>query len=155
MKAPFTQVPNQLIRSEKLDCDEKLVLITILSCNPSFPSYAVISKWTGLSNDKIWKSLKKLESFKLIKRFKKGRGVQYFTHWTYPPDGKVEGQPIRYTERTYPPDGEEPIRQTVTKKTKEKEQKKREELSILESGNRERELSLAELNALMLEKCPF
>jgi len=145
---PYTMIPNRLIRSQELDPYEKLVFITIASCNPSFPSYEVIHKWTGMSTERIWKSLKRLEECRVIRRFKRGRAVEY-KPWYISSPGEDDStksfrqanQPLRQTKETSSPDEIISLRRAKTKKTKEKDQIKRTNKKasseVSESGSEE------------------
>ena len=124
MDEPFTAIPNKLIRSQLLDVYDKLIFITIASCNPSFPTYDAIQKWTGISRERIWKSLQKLEANRLLKRYKRGRAVEYLPY-TSSLDELIDRQLVRYTNYNSSPDEPKPVRQTNAKKNKEKEQRKR------------------------------
>lgn len=133
----YTMVPNRLIRSEKLEVFDKMVFIVIQSCNPAFPGYEAIQRWTGLSRERIWKSLRTLEQFNLITRYKKGRGIEYFTAWTSSPDEPIDALPVRFTNSTSSPDELQPVRQTNSKKIKEKEQIKKGISGLFCSGTLE------------------
>lgn len=103
-----------------------------------------------MSHDRVWKSLAKLEECGVIKRFKKGRSVQYVIWLKCPPDGLIKKVPlVRQTDTTSPPDGHVSVRQTDTKNTKEKEQQK-ERLFFSKIG----EVIDAELSQISREQKP-
>lgn len=136
---PFTMVPNRLIRSKLLDPYDKCVFMVLASFNPSFPSYEKISELVGASRERVWKSLHKLEQCGVIKRYKVGRSTHYSVYGTSSPDELMKGQPVRYTNYISSPDELEPVRQTNSNNTKEKEQSKKGKFSIseiLEIGKR-------------------
>lgn len=127
MDEPFTQVPNRLLRSDKLDVFEKLILICIMSCGAeSFPSYEKLGEWAGCCREKVWKSLRKLESFNLIMRRKVDKKIYYTHHWISSPDELIIGLPVRYTNSISSPDELEPVRQTNPIKNSYKELLKRD-----------------------------
>lgn len=113
MKNGFTKVPNKIIRYPELDAYEKMVLIMILSCgDKSFPSYKTLCAWGGMSRDKIWKVLRKLEQEGFIGRFRvKGDArVFYATRWNkakLPPEATqiYYKTRVRNTDFDSPPDG--------------------------------------------------
>lgn len=134
MKQNFTQIHNELLRSKRIDSYSKLIFCLIASCNPSFPSYEILMEWSGLSRERVWKSLKVLENHNLIKRFKCGRLIKYKIY-TSSPDELIKGEPVRYTNSISSPDELEPVRQTNSKNTKEKEQRKRENSDLKSDKN--------------------
>lgn len=79
---PYTPIPNDLIKSLRLDVYDKVIFMIIASLSPSFPSYSKIAEWSGIKKrDRIAKSLKNLERIGIITRYKKGRKIYYETHW--------------------------------------------------------------------------
>lgn len=138
---PFTRIPNRLIRSEKYDVYDKAVFMCIASCQPSFPSYDSLQKWTGISRERLAKSIKKLSEGGVIKIEKVGRSNLYRTHW-------CQNEPVRQTNYNSSPDELKPVRQANSKKNKEKEQKKTNETHV-STGQAER--SFSELMAQALE----
>ena len=65
--ANFTKVPNDLIRSNRLNPTEKTIGIVLLSYNPSFPSYDRIMKDANIgSRTTISKTLKKLKEYEFF-----------------------------------------------------------------------------------------
>ena len=62
----FTQVPNDIIRNPKITPAGKTILINIMSYNPSFPSYSMLQKSTGLCKGTISKALKELVALGVI-----------------------------------------------------------------------------------------
>lgn len=104
MKYPFTKVPNIVIRSEKLDVYDKAIFNCIESCNPSFPSYTTLMKWTGMSRTRVCKSLKNLEQLKVISRYKSGKKIIYETHFTSCPELPIPGQLVAYDYRIGSPE---------------------------------------------------
>ena len=67
----FTRVPNKLARSPCVSRSAKALYLAIASCNPSFPSYRRLQKWTRMSFTTISKALKELSQLKIIS-YKKG-----------------------------------------------------------------------------------
>jgi hypothetical protein len=83
MDEPFTMIPNRVLRSKKLDTYDKVILCLIMSHgDKAFPSYQSFSDATGAKKERISKSLKKLEKFNLISRYKDGKKIRYTTPWT-------------------------------------------------------------------------
>lgn len=78
---PFTMVPKQFVGKAELDGYDKAILTEILSLSPSFPSYEYLMQETKWSRNRVMKSIRKLESLKLIQRFKRSRGILYVTQW--------------------------------------------------------------------------
>jgi hypothetical protein len=143
----FTQIPNRLIRSTKIDVYAKAVYGCLASCNPSFPSYEKISEWTGIKKrDVISRSLRKLEEHHMVRRYKVGRKIVY--HLTLdlrsepPKMGKLvsfrrsptvtdqASQPVTHGDRTSHPGELIPVTHGDPIKNKEKEQKKESAFSI-------------------------
>lgn len=96
MEGKFTKIENDIIYNSKIDPYAFRVYCCIKSCNPSFPSYAAIAKWTGICRDRINKSLKQLEIIGLIFRFKQGRKVVYKTRSNYLLWDKEPGVPLKF-----------------------------------------------------------
>lgn len=72
----FTQIPNLLIRTNKLSASDKLLLFTIMSYRPSYPSYGQLSKITGFGRSKISQSLKALVSLNILS-YKQGNNLTH------------------------------------------------------------------------------
>lgn len=122
----FTQVPNKLIEAKDLDCYDKMVMIYLTRLNPSFPSYPKIMKAVGISRDKLWKSLKRLEMTGWLRRrgAKKGR-IEYYPSWDIldksdPKYMRFETTPVRHTDYTSPSHGLDLVRHTDCNNTKNK-----------------------------------
>lgn len=109
---PFTPIPNRVLRSPNLDPYDKLIFALIASCNPSFPSYTKLMEWSGMSRERVWKSLRNLENINTISRFRKGRSTVYVHYLTSSPDEPIGGKPVRFANRTSSPDEPISVRQT-------------------------------------------
>lgn len=125
----FVQVPTAVLRSTKLDGYDKTIFSLILSCSPSFPSYKALQKWSGFSEERIWKSLRNLEECNVLWRFKRGRGVEYKTYFTISPDEVIDAPRLRFTKSTTSPDEARTLRRAKTNYIKEKDQRKRESIT--------------------------
>jgi biotin operon repressor len=131
----FTQVPNQIIRSKKLNAYDKTVLFVIASYNPSFPSYEKIAEDAGLSRDTVWKCLKRLKKIGLISINKEHRSNTYTLNFdrmtqfkTSPQDGLLDALPVRNTDSRSPPHRLVPVRNTDSNNTNRKRTKKKREV---------------------------
>ena len=122
----FTRIANTVCRDPFLCPFDKAVYMAIASCDPSFPSYETIMKWTGISRERLWKSLRNLEKFEMISRIKQGKKIVYRTYWTSSPHELIEGQSVRFTNLTSSPHELEPVRHTNPNKNKETDQIKKE-----------------------------
>lgn len=128
-------IPNRVLLSKELDAYEKVIFCLIAMCGKeAFPSYPRLMEWSGMSRDKVWKSLKTLEKMNLIQRFRKQGKIYYVTWWSSLPDGLIGVPSVRYTDWDSPPDRREPVRQTDPIKIKEQENLKREFLEKVEDG---------------------
>lgn len=125
IKKDYTRIPNKLIRSQKLDAFEKLVLMTIMSRNPSFPSYEIIQRDCRISRGKLWQCLRKLESENLIMRYQSGRSIVYVPWWRSSPRIKKGMRPVHYVNGYSSPGELEPVHHVNPNKTKEKDQYKK------------------------------
>lgn len=116
-------IPNVFLQSPAYSCDEKVLFSLIAMCGDrAFPSYTKLMKWSGLSRDRVWKCLKRLEDGNAIQRVKKGQKVYYFTWWnTSPRDGLVDEKPVRTADYTGPCHGLEPVRTADSNYTTEQE----------------------------------
>lgn len=74
MTSNFTQIPNDLIRTDRLSVKSKMLLFIIMSYNPSFPSYAKLRQITGFGKSTISNALKELVDSNVIK-YNKGSNV--------------------------------------------------------------------------------
>lgn len=105
-KGHFTIIPNDVIRSKKLDVYDFRVLACIASCcgndQAGFPSYEKLAEWTGLSRDRVWKSLRKLDRFNLIRRYKKegDQKVFYKMYWMEDPNQLNGAKRINYVDNS-------------------------------------------------------
>ncbi len=78
----FTKIPNVILRTQKLDPYDKLILFLISSCgSKAFPSITKLCEWSTCSRPRVIKSLKKLELNNFIQRYKSGKSVYYKVHW--------------------------------------------------------------------------
>lgn len=98
----FTMVPNRVLRSTVLTVYDKLIFSLIASCgahdsSDAWPSYDVLGEWSGLSRERVWKSLQTLERNGLLRRFKKGRKIVYLTWWNSSSGEPMGSQSVRYT----------------------------------------------------------
>lgn len=67
MAVNFTMIPNEVIMSEDLSGDEKLVLMAIaMFGKSSFPSYETIGRYARCSRATVWKCLRSLEKKGII-----------------------------------------------------------------------------------------
>lgn len=62
----FTQIPNEIIDSELLNSDEKVLLLFLLRFNPSYPSYQKIQTKLQWSRPFVSKNLKSLEAKNIL-----------------------------------------------------------------------------------------
>lgn len=79
----FTSIPNQLIDSEKLSCQEKIFLIVLFrfafGTSEAWPGTRLITKLTGISRRNVIRIRRSLEGKKLIHSEKeKGKTIHYF-----------------------------------------------------------------------------
>lgn len=63
---PFTKVDNEFIRNNDLPPADFFLYLYLRTFNPCYPSYAVIHRDTGLSNQTISNAIKNLVSCRLI-----------------------------------------------------------------------------------------
>lgn len=130
----WTKMDNRFIRSKHYTAHDKIVLMAIASCNPSFPSYSKIQEWTGLSRPTIAKSLRRLERGKIIYRYKEknGQKIYYETAWTSKPSELVSGELVKLTFKSSKAGLPELVNEVYSIKTKEKELKRE---SFFETGD--------------------
>lgn len=142
----FIMIPNWVVTRSDLSPYDKTIIMVLSTFHPTFPSYQKIREYTGLSYDRINKSLHKLEEANIIRRYRdpnsKSQKIYYVLHWSESPkdaaveqnfqrirfDKKVihnesktypqEERPFRNTEGTIPPDGIRPFRITETNNIK-------------------------------------
>lgn len=123
----YTKTPTRLIRSKKLDPYDKVIFIVIASYHPSFPSYEKIAEDANCSRDRVWKSIKNLESKELIIRHKMGRKNVYSTYWTSLPDGLLDAPPVCHTDSTSLPHRLQPVCQADSNYINESDQSNQRE----------------------------
>jgi hypothetical protein len=131
----FTQIPNEVIRSQRLDAFDKVVFACLCSCYPSYPSYTKLMEWSGLSRERVWKSLKRLEEVNLVWRYRVDQRVYYVSYYwidSVPMTADAAAQRVRFTNRGSSPDELKPVRQTNSINTKYKQQIKREVVEEIE-----------------------
>lgn len=137
----FTPVPNYVIRHPELSVYAKLVYTYLLSLNPAFPSYERICEALSLSRERVWKSLKELESFGAVNREKLGRNNRYklkvYDHnvadmrsRTSTPDELIKPRPVRETNSTSSPDELKPVRETNSNKKETTKTKKKPSVNV-------------------------
>lgn len=115
MQVPFTKVPNSAIDDVRLGAFEIAVLAVLLRYNPSFPSYKKIARHLRLSRDTIWKTLRNLEEFGYITKFKRNGKSTIYGFKTH----LIGNRPVRQADYTSLLHGLPPVRQADSNKTKE------------------------------------
>lgn len=150
MDKPFTMIPNELIRTLKIDHYDKIILIVIASFNPSFPSYETIQKFSGLSRERVWKSLMKLDETGLVRRYRGGKSTLYYPYWISSPDELAVRRIVRPTNCSSSPDELTAVRQTNCNKNNLKRTiKKSEEIFVnetFETQNRDQIVEIIEMS---------
>jgi len=101
----YNRIPDSLTENADIDGFDIAVYNCIAKFNPCFISYSKMRMITKFSRDSINKSLKKLEYYKFITRYKKGRRIYYITEFSSPPHGPLGSSIVRYMDRYSPPDG--------------------------------------------------
>lgn len=137
IKAPFSMIPNHIIRNNSVDQFAFRIFCCIASCGKkAFPSYETLMTWSGMSRDSVNKSLRKLEKAGLLERFKKDQKVFYKVMDGLFKSGdfgckriKFKSKPVRNTDSNQSATLTLPVRQTDPNYNSQKEHIKKEEKS--------------------------
>lgn len=83
-RARFSQIEDIVTRNPDVDVYDFRVFCAIKTCGvKAFPGYDAFQRWTGISRERISKSIRRLEAMGLITRYAgKGRSIHYKTYCT-------------------------------------------------------------------------
>jgi len=83
VKKPYTQIPNEAIRDTRIGPYEKVILFNLISLGRRvYPTYDDLRSWTGMSRERVWKSLKILEAKGMITIIRRRHRNKYLVHWS-------------------------------------------------------------------------
>lgn len=132
----FTQIPNRLIRSDKISGNAKLVAIVIASFDPSYPSIRKIAKLTGFCRMTVIKYIKILEEHNVIKTDRSRRNNRYYMYWIGTTDVPIKTQRVQQIDPIGTADVPIKVQQMYPNNTKNNNKKKKGQ--ILASGGNQK-----------------